>query len=133
MLGLCCWEGFSLVAASGGYFPGSVHRLLIVVASLVAEHGLQGMQAPVAESRGLSNQGSQALEHRLHSHAQAWLPYGTWGLPRGGIGHLSPALAGPFTIEPPEKPHEVVILSTLWQRIYTDSINISLFKTISIS
>ena len=134
MLDLCCWGGFSLVAASGGYFPVAVHRLLIVLASLVAEHGLQGMQAPVVESCGLSNRGSQALEHRLHSHgAWAWLPHGIQDLPRPGIGHLSPALAGPFTTEPPEKPHEVVILSTLWQRKWTDSINISLFKTISIS
>ena len=117
MWGLCCWEGFSLVAASGGYFPVAVHRLLIVVACLVAEHRLQGMQAPVVESHGLSNQGSQALEHRLHSHGiRAWLPYGTRDLPRPGIGHLSPALPGLFTTEPPEKPHEAVILSTLWQR-----------------
>ena len=27
--------------ASGGYSPVAVHRLLIAVASLVAEHGLQ--------------------------------------------------------------------------------------------
>ena len=36
-----------------------VHRLLIVVASLVAEHGLQ--------ARGLSSCGSGALERRLSS------------------------------------------------------------------
>ena len=30
----------SLVAASGGYSPSAWHGLLIVVASLVAEHGL---------------------------------------------------------------------------------------------
>ena len=102
VLDLCCWKGFSLVAASGGYFPVAVHRLLIVLASLVAEHGLQGMQAPVVESCGLSNRGSQALEHRLHSHGTwAWLPHGIQDLPRPGIGHLSPALAGPFTREAP--------------------------------
>ena len=32
--------GLSLVVASGGYSPVAEHRLFIVVASLVAEHGL---------------------------------------------------------------------------------------------
>ena len=32
-------RAFSLVVASGGYSLGAVHRLLIVVASLVAEQG----------------------------------------------------------------------------------------------
>ena len=31
VLGLCCCEGFSLVAASGGYSPVAVHRFLIAV------------------------------------------------------------------------------------------------------
>ena len=40
VLGLCCCVGFSLVVASGGYFLVVVCRLLIVVASLIAEHRL---------------------------------------------------------------------------------------------
>ena len=40
MLGLCWHTGFSLVAASGGYSLGAVGGLLIVVASLIAEHRL---------------------------------------------------------------------------------------------
>ena len=60
MLGLCCWEGFSLVVASGGHFPVAVHELLIAVASLVAQHGLQDTWA-------FSSHGSQALEHKLSS------------------------------------------------------------------
>ena len=40
VLGLFCCVGFSLVAASGGYSLVAVLRLLIAVASLVAEHGL---------------------------------------------------------------------------------------------
>ena len=40
VLGLCCCVGFSLVVVSGGYSLFVVHGLLIVVASLVAEHGL---------------------------------------------------------------------------------------------
>ena len=47
VLGLCCCVGFSLVAANGGYSLVVMCGLLIVVASLVVEHGLQGMQASV--------------------------------------------------------------------------------------
>ena len=36
-----------LAAESWSYSPVAVHRLLITVASLVAEHGLQGRQASV--------------------------------------------------------------------------------------
>ena len=43
-LGLCCCTGFSLVAASGGYSVIAVGGLLIVVASVVAEHGFWGAQ-----------------------------------------------------------------------------------------
>ena len=39
VLGLCCCEGFSLVAASGGYSLFAKHRLLTAVVSLV-ENGL---------------------------------------------------------------------------------------------
>ena len=46
--------------------------LLIAVASLVAEHGLSGVQASVAAALGLSSYGSRALELRLSSYgAQA--------------------------------------------------------------
>ena len=38
VLGLCCCTGFSLVAVSRGYSLAVVLRLLIAVASLVAEH-----------------------------------------------------------------------------------------------
>ena len=44
MVGLCC-AGFSLVAASGGYF-------LVAVASLVAEHRLSGMLDSVVAADG---------------------------------------------------------------------------------
>ena len=41
VLGLRCCEGFSLVAASGGYSLLAVHGLLIVVTALVVEHGFE--------------------------------------------------------------------------------------------
>ena len=40
VLGLCCHTGFSLVVVSRGYSLSAVHGLLIVVASLLVEHGL---------------------------------------------------------------------------------------------
>ena len=40
VLCLHCCMGFSLVVASGGYSLVAVCRVLIVVASLAAEHGL---------------------------------------------------------------------------------------------
>ena len=40
LLGLRCYVGFSLVVASGGYSLAVMHRLLILVASLVAKSGL---------------------------------------------------------------------------------------------
>ena len=39
-LGLRCQVGFSLVAVIGGYSLVAVQRLLIVVTSLIEEHGL---------------------------------------------------------------------------------------------
>jgi len=45
--GFSLLQGFSLVVASGGYSLIVVHKLLIAVASLVAEHRLQGTQASV--------------------------------------------------------------------------------------
>ena len=40
VLGVCCCTSFSLVAVSAGYSVVAVCRLLIEVASLIAEHGL---------------------------------------------------------------------------------------------
>ena len=42
MLGLYCCVVFSLVVVSGGYSAVVVRGLLISVASLIAEHRLQG-------------------------------------------------------------------------------------------
>ena len=43
------------------------NRLLIAVASLVAELGLSGLRASVVVAHGLSSCSSQTLEHRLNS------------------------------------------------------------------
>ena len=56
VLGLRCCAGFSLVAASRGHSPVAVRGLLIVVASLVAEHELyQGQVGVVVAARGLGS------------------------------------------------------------------------------
>ena len=62
--GLCCCADLSLVV---------VCRLPVAVASLVAEHGCQGLWASAVMACGLklSGCGSQVLEHRLSS-------CGTW-------------------------------------------------------
>ena len=44
--------GFSLVAAGGVYSPVVVHRLLTIVAYLVAEHGLYGVWAQQLRLQG---------------------------------------------------------------------------------
>ena len=41
VLGLCCCSGFSLVVGSGGYSRVAVLERLIVVASLISEHGFR--------------------------------------------------------------------------------------------
>ena len=64
MLSLLAWA-FSN-AAIGDASP-VVHKLLVAVASLVAEHGLQGTHASVAGIPG----DSRALEHMLSS-CGAW-------------------------------------------------------------
>ena len=58
VLGLRCCTGISLLAASGGYSLVAMLRLLIAVASLVAE---------VLGYLGFSSCGSWALEHRFSS------------------------------------------------------------------
>ena len=51
---------FSITVESGGYSPVVMHGLLIAVASSVAKHGLQGIQASLVAALGLSSYGSWA-------------------------------------------------------------------------
>ena len=75
----------------------AVQRLLIAVASLVAEHRLQGAQASVVLARGPYSSGCSC-------GAWAQVPQSKWSLPRPGIKPMFPALAGEFsTTGPPEK------------------------------
>ena len=85
-LGLCCFEGFSLVAVSRGYTLVAGRWPLIVVASVVVELGLLGPCAPVVAARGLSSCGFQALEHGLNSCGSwAYLLHSMWDLPTCSI------------------------------------------------
>ena len=63
VLGLHCCSGFSLAVASGGYSLGAARRLLIAVASLVAEYGLYGARASVVAAPRLSSTGSIIVAH----------------------------------------------------------------------
>ena len=98
---LLCWLVPSCelrAAVSWGGPLGVVCRLLIQVASLVAE-----AQAP--GHTGFSC-GSQGQDCRLNCCGpRAELLCGTWDLPRSGTEPVSPALTGRFfTTEPPGKP-----------------------------
>ena len=91
-LGLhCCVQAFSSCSEQGLLFV-VVRGLLIVVASLVAEHGLQ--------ARGFSSCG-----------ARAQLLCSMWNLPRPGLEHVSPALAGRFLTTAPPGKSQVSLLS----------------------
>ena len=64
MLGLLlCW--LSRVGASRGYSLVAVCGLLIAVASLVAEHGLEAMWASVFAARGFYSTGSVFVVHGI--------------------------------------------------------------------
>ena len=90
--------GFSLVAASRGSCLVA-HKLLTAVASLVAEHRLQGARASVVAAGGFESSGSVAVAHRCRC------PEACGVFPKAGIKLLSSASAGGFfTSEPPGKP-----------------------------
>ena len=65
VLGLCCCVGFSVVVMSRGSSLVVAHRLLIAVVSLVAEHGLQGMQASGVTAPRFQSAGSVVVAHGL--------------------------------------------------------------------
>ena len=50
---------FSITVESGGYSPVVKHGLLTAVASSVAKHGRQGIQASIVAALGLSSYGSR--------------------------------------------------------------------------
>ena len=116
-LGLrCCTWAFSSCGEQGLLLV-VVCGLLIVVASLVVEHGLQVCRlqqlwhtGSVVVAHRLSSCGSWALEHRLSScGAQAQLLGGMWDLPGPGLEPVSPAMAGGFsTTTPPGKPQLIL-------------------------
>ena len=116
-LGLhCCTRAFSSCGEWGLLFV-AVHRLLIAVSSLAAEHGLQahGLQqlqcvGSVVAVRGLSSCGTWAQ-----------LLCGMWDLPRPGIQPMSPALAGGFlTTVPPGKPHKFIFFKWVLKKLELD-------------
>ena len=91
---LCCCTGFSLVVEGGGYSLAMVPGFLIAVASLAAEHRLQGFSGCSMWAQQLWSRGLVAL--------------GTWDLLGSGIEPMSSAWGGRFFItEPPGKPHNV--------------------------
>ena len=77
--------GLSLVVASGGYSLVEVHGLLIVLASLVAEHRPWSTRASAVAAHELSSCGSRVPEHGLiNCGTWAQLPCSMWDLPNWG-------------------------------------------------
>ena len=135
-LGLRTCAGAFSSCGEWGLFFLAVCGLLIAVASLAAEHGLQarglqqlqhagsvvaalGLQslwASVVVAHGLSRCSSWALQHRLSScGAQAQLLRGLWDLPGPGIQPVSPALAGGFlTTGPPGKSLQYILAAYIF-------------------
>ena len=104
-LGLhCCTQAFSSCSEWGLLFV-AVCRILIAVASLVPEHGLQACGLQELWHTGLSSCVSRALERRLSScGTRAQLLRSMWDLSGPGLKPVSPALAGGFlTTAPPGK------------------------------
>ena len=67
MLGLCCCaQAFLWLSPVGAYSSLQCTGLLVVTASLVAEHGVLSGRASVVVA-GFSSCSSPALEHRLSS------------------------------------------------------------------
>ena len=101
--------------ASAGHSLVAVCGLLISVAFLVAELGLQGTRTLVVVAHRLSSCRSQALEHKLDNRGpRAWLLCSMWDPPGPGIKSVSPASASTFffTTKPPEKLWTIYILKT---------------------
>ena len=101
----CCVRAFSSGREQGLLFV-AVRGLLIVVASLVEEHGLQAPGLQQLWRAGFSSCSSWILERRLSScGARAQLLCSMWDLSGPGLEPVSPALAGRFlTTAPPGKP-----------------------------
>ena len=99
-LGLrCCAQAFSSCSEQGLLFV-AVRGLLIMVASLVAEHQLQ-------EHAGFSSCGSWAQQLWLAGLVAPWHV----GSSRPGLKPMSPAFAGGFpTTAPPGKPSMMIII-----------------------
>ena len=83
----------------------AVHSLPTLVASLVLDHGFQGVWALAVAAQGFSSCNSWTPEHRLSSCGiWAQLICGIWDLSRPLIEHISSAQPGGFfTTEPPGK------------------------------
>ena len=127
-LGLrCCARAFSSCGERGLLFV-AVRGLLIVVASLIAEHGLQERRLQQLWCTGFSSCGSWALERRLSScGARAQLLRGMWDLPTPGLEPVSPALAGGILTTAPPGKSSLYTLNSIFHGANVLSFNKVLF------
>ena len=107
VLGLHCCKSFSLVVGSRAYSLAAVLWLLIMVASLVGEHGVMGDSAFSSRStraQQLWFLGSQAVAKQLSTTCEIFPD-------QGSNPCLSHSQADSFTIEPPGKPSSHLFIS----------------------
>ena len=106
VLGLRCWSQATSSCGELGLLFLAVLRLLIVVASLLAEHGPQVHRFPQLSAHGLLSCDLWTLKHWLTSRgAQAQLLRGMRNPLRPGIEPMYPALQGRFlTTRSPGEP-----------------------------
>ena len=110
-VGFRCCSGFFLVAGGRDHSPAAVLRLLIGVASLLAEHGLQVFRLQSCDMQAQYLWPVGSIECRLSSCAWAQLLHSTWNLPRPEITPMSHALEGGFlSTVPPQKSHKLLIV-----------------------
>ena len=91
MVGLCGCTGFSLVGADGTSSLVEVRGLLIAVASLVAEHRLQGERASVVAAPGLQRDPSAVYVQRTAVYESGGQP-----VTRTGRNHLLSSVSHPI-------------------------------------
>ena len=91
MLGLCGCTGFSLVVADGTSSLVEVRGLRIAVASLVAEHRLQGERASVVAAPGLQRDPSAVYVQRTAVYESGGQP-----VTRTGRNHLLSSVSHPI-------------------------------------
>ena len=118
VLGLRCCVGFSLAVASGVCSLVAGLGLLLVVAALIMEHQLWGVQASTCSKWAQKSRFPDSRPQSQQCCTRARLLCSTWDLPGAGIRPTPPALAGRFLTTGPlgESLASLVAELAVWGR-----------------